>query len=92
MIVREGQSLRDICLQEYGSLDGLGDLIERNPAITSVDFEPEVGTELQIGEPINKRLVDYLAAREIKLVTNYQFPEEGEDNGIFSEEFNELFG
>jgi hypothetical protein len=44
------QTIHDVCIQHYGSLDGLADLMTRNPQLTITEVE---GEELAVGTVIN---------------------------------------
>lgn len=92
IITLENQSLYDICIQHYGSYDGLLDLIEQNEGvITSVDQLLPAGTTLNIGAAIDQDLVDYYIQFEIDVVS--ATPEEiiYNGSGIFTSEFSNEF-
>lgn len=88
--VADGQNLHDICLQHYGSYDGLLDLIERNASITSVDFEPPTGMELEIGDSIDEDIVNYYIRENVVIVSNREKETEFDD-GIFAAQFGKEF-
>ncbi len=64
------QSIWDLAAQEYGSYDGIKQLIIDNPAVCDFEKSIPTGTEIIItGEPINKSLVEYLKSKLIILCT-----------------------
>lgn len=90
--ILEGQTIFDIAIQEYGTINGLKDLMEKNPeSITHLDVELPVGTILNIGQPINEAVVNHFSNKNYKLVSNYNLPEASTDNGIFADEFGDEF-
>jgi hypothetical protein len=65
--VIDGQSLVDIAIQTYGSVAGLVDLALRNGK--SVTGLLKVGEVLQVGEVLNKDVVQYFKERNLKVAT-----------------------
>lgn len=67
ILVGNNQSIWDLAIQEYGSFDGVKQLMIDNP--TKCDFENSIpaGTELIItAEPMNKSIFDYFSKKRIK--------------------------
>lgn len=90
--VVHGQNLHDVCLQHYGSFDGLLDLIEKNPElITSVDVELVAGMKLEVGESLDADLVAYYIKEGIEIVSNLE-PAEPQVAGVWTHEFAAEFG
>ncbi len=90
--VEEGQTLHDLCIQHYGSYDGLADLIKLNPGvITSVDQMLPVGTELIIGVAIDQDLVNYYKANGLTIVSGLEGLQQAGSQGVFGDEFSEEF-
>lgn len=88
----ENQSLYDLCIQHYGSYDGLLDLIQQNfGVITSVDQLLPAGTILNVGEAIDQDLVDYYIQFEIDVVGVTLEDIINNDSGIFTPEFSDEF-
>lgn len=59
------QTLLDLALQEYGSIEGILDLMERNN-IQSVSDELVPGTLLKVGAPVDKEVLAFLKRNNIK--------------------------
>jgi hypothetical protein len=59
--VQPNQSVYDIAIQEYGSVEGVFLLMQDNPLIiTSLDVNLIMGTRLQIlSLPLNKEIISY---------------------------------
>lgn len=64
---RSQQSLIDIAVQEYGSVEGLVDLAMRNGK--SINDLLTIGENLQFGQVTNADIVKFLADRKIKVAT-----------------------
>jgi hypothetical protein len=62
MVARNNQSLLDIALQKYGSVEGLADLAFRNDK--SITDLLTVGEELAVGLPINVDVVSFYKERK----------------------------
>ena len=95
VIIHEGQTIFDLVIQEYGSLDGLRDFLDRNDQIDSIETVIEPGTELEVGEPYAPKTAKSFADRNYKIKSKHdQALVSGEqaDDGIFSDEFGEEFG
>lgn len=70
ILVQNNQSIWDIAIQEYGSMEGAKQLIIDNP--TKCDFQNSLkaGMELLITlSPINKTIQDYFTKNRIKPAT-----------------------
>jgi hypothetical protein len=89
IVVYEGQNLVDIAIQEYGSLEGVWQLVMDNPNIRGIDYQLKAGEILQIDETkkIREDITDYFEKRNIKLNTGDDFFFFAE----FSDDFNEDF-
>jgi len=61
------QSLVDVALQEYGSIEGLVDIALRNGK--SITSDLQVGEVLQIGEVISKDVAQYFKVNNLKVAT-----------------------
>jgi hypothetical protein len=75
VLVGNNQSIWDIVVQEYGSYDGVKQLIIDNP--TKCDFENSIdaGTELLIkGDVIDKSIFDWLFKKSLKPATSVSVP------------------
>lgn len=91
IIVLENQSLYDLCIQHYGSYDGLLDLIEQNEGIiNSVDQVLPAGTILKIGDAVDQDLVDYFINLKVDVVSAVVLPSINSD-GVFTSEFTNEF-
>lgn len=92
VVVLEGQTIFDIAIQEYGSINGLKDLLEQNSeTLTDLDQELVVGSRLFIGEPVNQAVVSHFAAKHYNISSNYSIQESTSDDGIFGDEFGDEF-
>lgn len=88
----EGQTLHDLCIQHYGSYDGLEELVELNQGVvTSLDVMLKPGTVLNIGEPIEEDVVDYYIRENINVVSGLFANSGNVDNGVFGIEFSNVF-
>lgn len=87
IVVYEGQNLVDIAIQEYGSLEGVWQLLMDNPFMRSIDYILQAGDKLKIDTTkiIRKDITDYLAKRKININTGEDFLFFAE----FSDDFNE---
>ena len=62
--VLETQSIWDVCLQHYGSLDAIGRLLKDNPALFGKEGRFEKVELVRVGGQVLKpRVVDYFATR-----------------------------
>lgn len=66
--VQHGQSIWDIALQEYGSVEAVFTLISDNPdVLTDLDVDLMPGQKLLIkGEPVNRDVVNFYTAEGVK--------------------------
>ena len=70
--IKEGQTLLDIAIQKYGSIEGIAFLLEDNPGIIEVTDSLISGTMLNIRDDsyiIDQTVVDYLKEKSITLAT-----------------------
>ncbi|MFD2787934.1 hypothetical protein [Hymenobacter rubripertinctus] len=75
VIITEGQSLLDICIQELGSIEALMELADANGLAITDDLE--TGEQLQIPDSLLSRpeVAAYFAARRQRINTaNYPAP------------------
>lgn len=74
-IVKDGQSLADVAMSEYGTLDGLILLMEDNTALSEITDEPAAGTVLNIRfEPglESKEKTDYVRqGKQYQVIRKY---------------------
>jgi hypothetical protein len=71
-IIKEGQTLLDIAVQKYGSVEGIQYLLEDNASITEVTDELKSGDTLIIRDDsyiIDKTVVNYFKEKNISLAT-----------------------
>lgn len=87
-IVKDGQTLADIAIQEYGSLDALADIAMINGmAMTEV---PDAGTVLQLADKVYDRVMqDYCKVNNVSPATARDLS--GVRLSIFSEQFTMQF-
>ena len=71
IIVKQGQSLYDIAVQYYGHVDGIQDLVTRNGLNGPLD-NVYPGDSLQIGAPINERIVAFLAPHVVATLAPHE--------------------
>lgn len=62
--VKQDQTILDIAVQEYGSIEGAYDIVELN-GMSSVQDNLECGDQLMVGEVKNKAIKTYLEDFEI---------------------------
>ena len=68
VVVRSGQTLADIAIQEYGELSAIVDIALMNEL--SVTAEPPAGTVLYLPNKVyNKQMADYCHRNEVKPAT-----------------------
>ncbi len=86
--VKDGQTIADIAIQEYGSLAAVVDLAKVNGwAVTDI---PPVGTELALPDvEYNRSMKVYCKANEVEPATERDTS--GLRLGIFTEEFTQEF-
>ncbi len=67
--VKHNQSLADIAIQEYGSIEGLFLLVDDNPTLNGITDNVFFGDELQIRDKtINAQMKEYLVPHDIATV------------------------
>jgi hypothetical protein len=89
ILVYEGQNLVDIAIQEYGSLEGVWQLLIDNSFLQTIDYHLKAGQVLKIDDSkkIRGDIVEYFDKRGIKINTGEDFLFFAE----FSDDFNEDF-
>lgn len=87
-VVKDGQTLADIAIQEYGSLSAVVELANVNGmAISDI---PGAGVELTLPDKIfNRAMQNYCKANEVEPATERDTS--GLRLGIFTEEFTKEF-
>ena len=84
------QSVFDIAIQEYGSIEGVFDLLKNNPGL-EFDSDIESGTALNTsGTIIDQSVVDYYKKNNIKPATGdiEGLPEYKEDEKMITKTYN----
>lgn len=90
--VLERQTLYDIALQEFGSVEGVTRLVADNPGVNLVT-PPEPGTKLVVnGEILNRDVFENYKANGIKPVSLPGGQETSSGGGDFNNDFNNDFG
>ena len=92
LTVLNGQTLEDIAIQAYGSIDGVGKIVQDNSGL-SWDSELSTGQIIFIEKDyyINKDVVNYLKARDIKPATGSEYVlliQTGDFNNDFNQDFS----
>ena len=88
VMVRDGQTLADVAIQEYGALEAVVQLAFDNGM--SVSDVPQTGTALRLHEKTYSRVMrDYCRARGVQPATLRGNTETRER--IFNEVFNDTF-
>tara|TARA_Y100000768_G_scaffold308314_1_gene242502 strand:+ start:166 stop:456 length:291 start_codon:yes stop_codon:yes gene_type:complete len=92
LTVLNGQTLEDIAIQAYGSIDGVGKIVQDNSDL-SWDSELSTGQIIFIEKDyyINKDVVNYLKARDIKPATGSEYVlliQTGDFNNDFNQDFS----
>lgn len=89
IIIDNNQSIWDLAIQYYGSVDGIKQLILDNPTKLNLETNIIPGTEIIIREEmvINKAMVDYLNKKGITCATAVQVAS-ATGSGDFSNDFN----
>lgn len=87
--VSNRQSIWDLAIQEYGSVDGVKQLIIDNSTVCNFNDSIKSGTKILIDETkiINSRIVNYLKTKGYKISTadNTNLPRS------FNKSFNQSF-
>lgn len=92
VIVQPGQCLEDIALQEYGSIDGVREVVMDNEAVFVDGFSTRLlpGTKLQVRDtPIDR--VMYTTMRKLRIVPatfGDNGPDPLGDQGDYNGDFN----
>jgi hypothetical protein len=87
--IDNNQSIWDLAIQYYGSVDGIKQLILDNPTKLNLETNIIPGTEIIIREEmvINKAMVDYLNKKGITCATAVKVAS-ATGSGDFSNDFN----
>lgn len=87
--VENNQSIWDLAIQHYGSVDGIKQLILDNPSKLNLSDGVVPGTKIIIRDEMiaNKVIVDYLNKNRIKLATTVSVPNTS-GFGDFSNDYN----
>lgn len=73
IITQKGQSIVDLAIQEFGSAEGVIEILLRNPQL-SQDAEVNVGVELQVsGKVLNEEVLGYIKSEKKIVSTATQF-------------------
>ncbi len=89
VVVYEGQNLVDIAIQEYGSLEGVWQLVRDNSFLQTIDYDLKAGQKLRIdtSKQIRNDIVTFFDQRNIKINTGSDFLFFAEFNDDFNEDF-----
>ena len=69
------QSVWDIAAEHYGSVEGVKQLMVDNPTVFNFENTPVAGTLFFVQDkPLNKQVVEFFAARDIKPATAVEVP------------------
>lgn len=75
IIVQDRQSIWDIAIREYGSVEGVFRLLEDNPDLTGLDAPLSAGQSLVVRQaPVDTDVVRWYADRGLYPVTEYEVP------------------
>jgi hypothetical protein len=85
-----GQTLFDVAIRYYGSIEGVKDLLRRNPnKIDSLEIELDAGVELEIGDPIVNEVVEQFERLSVQPSTGQLMATQDEfDNGVYAPEYD----
>lgn len=90
--VNSRQTLYDIALQEFGSVEGVTRLVADNPGVNLVT-PPEPGAKLVVsGDVLNRDVYEHYRVNGIKPVSLPGGEEGGSSGGDFNDDYNEDFG
>ena len=98
--VKQGQSLMDVALDHYGTVEGVIDIWLRDhgnqgeePTYIGLDDVLEIGDVLQVdgGELSNENL-SYLTQKGITIATDSDRSQESTATGVFDKTFDNTFG
>lgn len=68
-VALKGQSLEDIAIQEYGSMEGMAELLRENPSLSPITIL-EGGEEIMLtGKVLNRINLTYLKERKVIIST-----------------------
>lgn len=83
------QSVWDLCIEHYGSVEGLQFLLTDNSESCNLETTPVPGTIILIREPINKKVVEFFEAREQKPATAVEEPYDPDEWILFDGTWND---
>ena len=90
IVVKGRQTLWDIAIQEYGSIEGVEQLIADNPGLVDYESNLVAGTLLKVkSDAVDKDVVDFFTKNELEPISAL----DGENNtgGDFNNDFNNDF-
>lgn len=89
-IVREGQTIWDLALEQYGSVDGVFNIISDNPDVGSVDHIFQNGDEIDVDDTAatDQNTKDFYASRLVVPVSGEEDAPGGDFNDDFNDDFN----
>lgn len=77
IVVQDRQSVWDIAISEYGSVEAAFMLLRDNPTLSGLDAELQAGQQLRISSaPVNADVVDFYRVNGHYPVTEYVAPEQ----------------
>jgi hypothetical protein len=84
----EGQTIFDVALQHFGSIEGVFELMEQN-GLTTVNADITAGDKLKlnIDEPIDKAIATYFKNNQITVSSGFKVTV-GSFNSDFNSDFN----
>lgn len=82
------QSVLDIAVQYYGSVEGVVDLLKLNPQLIAVERNCKAGEKLWVGDVINQRVVNRIQELGTPPATAADVFIPGDFNEDFNEDFN----
>lgn len=88
--VLAGQTIFDIAVRYYGTIEGIKDMIDRNPdLIVDLNVDIPSGTQLIIGDPIENDIVKQFERLQLDPATAVPYAEEEYDptSGIYADEY-----
>lgn len=95
-IVIDGQTIYDIAIQFYGSIDGVFLLLQDNPTLNGLDTILTAGQKLKIkSDAIDADAVEYfkknniVPCSEVEDILDFEItPDGGDHNNDFNNDFN----
>lgn len=87
--VLKEQTIWDIAVQEYGSAEGVFQLMEDNPEVTGLDAVLTVGQLLKIKTaPLEQSILNFYQDNDLHPVTGALLRFGGDFNDDFNDDFN----